>query len=63
MPPSKPVTETVKKRRRRMKMPDPIPDTLENVIDAVLNTPPRKRSEWKFIQEHEGVANGTNGSR
>ena len=61
MPPSKPVTETVKKRRRRMKMPEPIPDTLENVAKAVLNTPPRKRNEWKFIQEHEGVANGRSG--
>ena len=61
MPPSKPVTETVKKRRRPMKMPEPIPDTLENVAKAVLNTPPRKRNEWKFIQEHEGVANGRSG--
>ena len=34
-------------------MPEPIPDTPENVMDAVVTTPPRKRSEWKFIQEHE----------
>lgn len=37
--------------RPPMRMPDPIPDTPENVIDAVLNTPPRKRDEWKFVQE------------
>jgi hypothetical protein len=37
--------------RPPMVMPEAIPDTAENVIDAVLNTPPRKRSEWKFVQE------------
>ena len=31
-------------------MPESIPDSPENVIDAVLNTPPRKRSGWKFMQ-------------
>ena len=40
-------------------MPDPIPDTLENVAKAVLNTKPKKRGEWKFIQEQKGVADGT----
>jgi hypothetical protein len=34
-------------------MPDPIPDTPENVIDAVLSTPPRKRGEWKFMKRKQ----------
>ena len=47
-----------KKRRKPLAMPPPIPDTLENVAKAVLTTPPRKRNEWKFIQEQEGMADG-----
>ena len=47
-----------KKRRKPLTMPPPIPDTLENVAKAVLTTPPRKRNEWKFIQEHEEQAAG-----
>ena len=47
-----------KKRRKPLAMPLPIPDTLENVAKAVLTTPPRKRNEWKFIQEHEEQVNG-----
>jgi hypothetical protein len=40
-------------------MPEPIDDTLENVMDAVVNTPPKKRNEWKYIQEQrKGTAHG-----
>ena len=39
--------------RPPLPMPDPIPDTPENVIDAVLSTPPRKRDEWKFMQRKQ----------
>ncbi len=38
-------------------MPEPIPDTPENIAKAVLDTPPKKRHEWKFIQQHKGNAN------
>lgn len=38
-----------------MAMPEPIPDTLENVMDAVLSTPPKKRGEWKYLQSKEGA--------
>ena len=38
--------------RPPMAMPEPIPDTLENVMDAVLSTPPKKRGEWKYLQKH-----------
>ena len=40
-------------------MPEPIPDTVENVMDAVLTTPPKKRSEWKYLQQQKGAAHGT----
>lgn len=43
-------------------MPEPIPDTLDNVMDAVLNTAPKKRSEWKYLKRQKGAANGTSGS-
>ena len=55
-------TGNKKQRRQRMKMPPPIPDTLDNVIDAVLTTPPKKRSEWKYIQEQKGRAHGASGT-
>ena len=35
-------------------MPEPIPDTPENIMKALLNTPRRKREEWRFVQEREG---------
>ena len=41
--------------RPPMAMPEPIPDTLENVMDAVLSTPPKKRGEWRYLQSKEGV--------
>lgn len=44
-----------KKRGRppTLTMPEPIPDTLENVAKAVLNTPPKKTHEWKYLQRHK----------
>ena len=33
-------------------MPEPIPDTLEKVARAVLNTPPKKRDEWKYLKKY-----------
>lgn len=37
-------------------MPEPIPDTPENIMKAFLNAPPRKREDWKFAKEREGNA-------
>ena len=34
-------------------IPEPIPDTPENIMKAFLKTPPRKREEWKFVQERD----------
>jgi hypothetical protein len=44
-------------------MPEPIPDTVENVMDAILTTPPKKRSEWKYLQQQKEDGHGTNSSR
>ena len=43
------------KRGRPVKhaMPEPIPDTPENIMKAFLKTPPRKREDWKFVQERD----------
>ena len=32
-------------------MPEPIPDTPESVLRALLDAPPRKKSEWKYLQQ------------
>ena len=32
-------------------MPEPIPDTPENVLKALLRTPPKKRDEWKYLKD------------
>lgn len=45
---------TDKKRGRPPRpMPEPIDDTPENVAWAILNTPSKRREDWRFIQEHE----------
>ena len=37
-------------------MPDPIPDTPENIMQAILNTPPPKDpDEWRYLQDDDGV--------
>ena len=49
----------IKKLLRRMRgrpvkypIAEPIPDTPENVARAVLNTPPKKRDEWKYLKKY-----------
>lgn len=32
------------------KMPEPIPDTPENIARALLNTPPQDDSDWDFMK-------------
>jgi len=52
-PPS-PKEETQEHRSKRpvgrppLELPDPIPDTPENIARVVLNTKPKKRGEWRF---------------
>ena len=49
-------SELKRKRGRSVKytMPEPIPDTAENIAKAILFTPPKKPHEWKFMREFEG---------
>ena len=49
MPSKKPTKAKKAGRPPTLSMPEPIDDTIENVMDAVLGTPPKKRSEWKYI--------------
>lgn len=32
-------------------MAEPIPDTPENIMRAILGTPPKKRKEWDFMED------------
>ena len=33
------------------KMPDPIPDTPENIMRALVNAPPRDPDDWDYLKE------------
>ena len=33
------------------KMPEPIPDTPENIARALLTTPPKKEDEWDYLKD------------
>ena len=54
--PMKDQSEPKRKRGRPVKytMPEPIPDTAENIAKAILFTPPKKPNEWKFMRDFEG---------
>ena len=32
-------------------MPEPIPDTPENVARALMSSPPRKPDEWDYVRQ------------
>ena len=34
-------------------MPEPIPDTPENIARALLTTTPKKREEWDYLKQKE----------
>lgn len=42
-----------RKRGRPVKYPLPelIPDTAENIMRPILNTPPKARNEWRYMKE------------
>ena len=46
-------TKKPKKRGRPAKrtMSEPIPDTPENIMRAILNNPPKKRGEWDYLKD------------
>ena len=31
-------------------MPEPIPDTPENIMRAILSTPPKREDEWDYLK-------------
>lgn len=47
------MTTTTNKRKRgrpsKRTMPEPIPDTPENIMWAVLDTPPKTRDKWRYL--------------
>ena len=43
-PRGRPVTNT---------MPEPIPDTPENIARALLTTPPKKDGDWDYLKERQ----------
>jgi len=49
-----------KGRRAKRAMPEQIPDTPENVAQALLNTPPKKPAEWDYLRKH-GRTDGKDG--
>ncbi len=38
---------------RRQVMPERIPDTPENVAQALLTTPPKKAAEWAYLKKRQ----------
>ena len=48
------MTEGKKPKRGRppLPMPEPIPDTPENIARAILNTPPKKPHEWDYLKKY-----------
>ena len=51
------MTDSTKKRGRgrpvEKPLPEPIPDTPENVARALLTTPPKDEGDWDYLKERE----------
>ena len=49
------MTDTTPKRGRgrpvEKHMPEPIPDTPENTMRALLATPPKKEDDWDYLKD------------
>ena len=50
------MTSTKRRRRRLSKrtMPEPIPDTPENVARALVTSPPKAKGEWRYLRDTDG---------
>lgn len=44
--PKRPVGRPVEKE-----MPEPIPDTPENIMRSLLATPPKRRGDWDYLKQ------------
>ena len=47
---------TAPKRRKRGRpvekpLPQPIPDTPENIMRAILSTPTKKKTDWNYLRK------------
>ena len=51
----KPDPKRARRRRRPTKrdMPEPIPDTPEQIARALLTSPPREPDEWRYDTERD----------
>ena len=47
----KPLAKRPRGRPVKNKMPEPIPDTPENIARALLTTPPKKEDEWDYLKD------------
>ena len=46
---------TTRGRPPSLEWPEPIDDTPENIMKAVVNTPPKADDEWRYLQDHEST--------
>ena len=44
------MTERKRGRPVERPMPEPIPDTPENIMRAILTTPPKRDDEWEYLK-------------
>lgn len=50
MPRPEKETEGRKTGRPPKPLPERIPDTAENIMKALVNTPPKKNKDWKYLK-------------
>ena len=50
-----PMTDKKRGRPTKQTMPDPIPDTPDNIAQAIVTTPPKTPDEWRYTQDGEMV--------
>ena len=53
--PSEPLKNKRRGRPVTRTMPDPIPDTPENIMRALVGTPPKKKGEWDYLKRSKRV--------
>ena len=47
------MASTKRGRPTKHPLPDPIPDTPENIARAIVTTPPKNKDEWRYLQDDE----------